>query len=255
MKQICNNLDIPIIIVHQAFMDTPTFINSIQQNVVILIDEYEKVYTEKDYSILTVMDGVLDNGFRKVFMLTTNDLYINSNLLQRPGRVRYLKKFSDLSLEHITEIVDDMLINKDFQTVTIEAIAQLETITVDIVKAVISEVNIHNTPPDDFIDFFNVKKMDNKWDVFQLEHGKEPKLAYSGVSIDPLRFEKQRIGRDVHFDSDYIGEIEKVISDNSIVIKRWMPNPNDDENSIPVSFHYQFEKSIAYNKAFVSYKF
>ena len=63
--------------------------------------------------MLSIMDGATNSEHRRVFLLTTNSLYINDNLLQRPGRIRYLKTFKDLTPEIIEEIVDDFLIYKE----------------------------------------------------------------------------------------------------------------------------------------------
>jgi SpoVK/Ycf46/Vps4 family AAA+-type ATPase len=136
-KQICNKLNLPVLLIHEAYNGLPSFLNEVQQDVVVLIDEFEKIYADRDHTVLTVMDGVMDNGFRKVFILTTNSLYVNDNLIQRPGRIRYLKTYSDLTLDVITEIVDDKLIHTEHRKATIDFLSNLETITVDIVKAIV----------------------------------------------------------------------------------------------------------------------
>ena len=45
-KQICNVLNLPVIIVDGKYDTLPTFISELQQNVVVFIDEYEKIYKE-----------------------------------------------------------------------------------------------------------------------------------------------------------------------------------------------------------------
>jgi tRNA A37 threonylcarbamoyladenosine biosynthesis protein TsaE len=254
-KQICNDLNLPVIIIHQPYPGIPSFINSIQQNIVVMIDEYEKVYPEKDYSVLTVMDGVLDNGFKKVFILTTNELYINSNMLQRPGRIRYLKTFKDLSIENITEIVDDMLINKEHRNDTIKSIAELEIITVDIVKAIVSEVNIHDELPVNFLDVFNVKKIENMFDVTVLEPGKKPEIIGQNVKIDPKKFEKRMNNAhfDFYVDGLHLGTIKEVISDDTIIVVDW--DTDKDGKDIEISKKYVIEKARTYHSAFQGFAF
>jgi len=88
-KQICNELGLPVVVIKERFTSTPDFINALQDNAVVFFDEYEKMYDGSDHSILTVMDGVLTTEYRKVFLLTTNSTYVNENMLQRPGRIRY----------------------------------------------------------------------------------------------------------------------------------------------------------------------
>ena len=248
-KQICNKLGLPVIIIHEDYDGIPSFINSIQQTVVVMIDEFEKIYQEKDHSVLTVLDGVLDNGFRKVFLLTTNELYINTNMLQRPGRIRYLKTFKDLPLETITEIVDDMLVNADYKTAIIEAISELETITVDIIKAIVQEVNIHDEVPSNFLDVFNVKKIDNKFDVVKIIPGKEPMVIGSGVEIEPKKITKSSRGNQFYVDREYIGEIIRVLSDNSILVRKW--EEDREGNDVRVEVQYQVEKARGYHSSFL----
>ena len=58
-------------------------------------------------------------------------------MLQRPGRLRYVKTFEDLTVGVIMEIVDDKLIHKQHREKTVNFISKLDTITIDIVKAVV----------------------------------------------------------------------------------------------------------------------
>ena len=101
-KVICNKLSLPVILINENpdGGGIPDYLNEIEQEVIVMMDEYEKVFGE-DSELLTVMDGVLTSTSRKLFMLTTNNTYINENLLQRPSRIRYQKTFKDLSPEII----------------------------------------------------------------------------------------------------------------------------------------------------------
>lgn len=70
----------------------------------------------------------------EIFILTTNSLSINENLIERPGRVRYIKTFRDLTAEIIEEVVDDLLKHKQFRNDTIRFISSLESITIVLLK-------------------------------------------------------------------------------------------------------------------------
>ena len=168
-KVLSNKFDLPVILINKNYPGIPDFINSIQQNIVVFIDEFEKIFDEKDGSVLTVMDGTLDNGFRRTFLLTTNNLRVNENLIQRPGRVRYLKTFYDLDREIIEMIVDDCLKYPELREDTVGFISRLELITVDIVKAVVTEVNIHRESPEEFKDVFNVKERELKTNIYHVK--------------------------------------------------------------------------------------
>lgn len=164
-KLIANQIKQPTIIVNFPFKGVELFLNSIPQDITIFVDEYEKIY-DRSNDLLTIMDGVMNSEFRRFFILTTNQLRIEDNLLQRPSRIRYLKEFSHLAPKIVEEIVDDLLINKKFKNETIDFIASLELITVDIVKAIIQEINVHDETPKMFEDIFNVKKNKGKYDVY-----------------------------------------------------------------------------------------
>lgn len=173
-ENICNELQLPVILVDYYWPMLPDFLSSFQQNVIILFDEYEKMVSEhEDFSILGLMDGVLNSEYKKVFLLTSNTLHVNENLLARPSRIRYLKTFSNLELPVIMELINDLLVEKQHKDNLILYISGLELITVDIVKSIIEECNIHNSPSEDFQDFFNVKKANDKlFNFYKFENGK-----------------------------------------------------------------------------------
>lgn len=182
-KLMANALKQPVIVVDMK--DCHQFLNLIPQNITIFIDEYEKVF-EKSSEMLTIMDGALNSRHRRVFILTTNNLFIEENLIQRPGRIRYLKKFSHLAPEIVEEIVDDLLQYKKHKPDLLKFISQLDVITVDIVKSIITEVNIHNEAPDTFGDVFNVSKLKGKFNVMlKDEKGEFTKKQFDNISLSP----------------------------------------------------------------------
>ncbi len=172
-KQLCNQLNLPVIVVDTAHAALSRLLNDIQQEVLVFVDEYEKTYARDESALLSVMDGAMDNGFRRVFVLTTNGLFVSSNLLERPGRIRYVKNYVDLDLNTINDVVDDLLKHKNLRAETVEFISRLSTITIDIVKAVIDEVNIFAQPPETFKHIFNVKVMEDYFDVYDVSLDKD----------------------------------------------------------------------------------
>lgn len=231
-KQIANKLGLPVIIIHEKHDGIASFINELQQDTVIFFDEYEKIYNNYDHSILTVMDGILDNDFRKTFLLTTNDLHVNTNLLQRPGRIRYLKPFGDLSLEVIIEVIDDRLVHKEFKEKCIEFIASLETITIDIVNAVIDEVNIHHESPEAFKDVFNVAAIKNVFNIYKIiEKGKiiTEEVLYKEVKLNYIKITNQEVNEDLRVNNEHEGTIKMILNDDVIVIEVYNDDTGKDE--------------------------
>lgn len=218
-QQICNELNLPVLIVHHAYAGISSYLNELQQDVVVFFDEYEKMYNDYDSSILTVMDGVLNNSYRKTFLLTTNKMYLNDNLLQRPGRLRYIKTFVDLSLEVIMEIIDDKLIHKQFRSQCIDFISTLDTITIDIVKAVIEEVNIHEEEPSNFKEVFNIKAIENSVNIFVNKDGTLTDLKWSSVKISPIKFTSESVGDCFEINGTDVGEIKQVLSEDKIIVE------------------------------------
>jgi hypothetical protein len=177
-KQICNILGIPVILIGTAYNVLPSFINNIRQNVLYFVDEYEKVFRDPNESmLLTVMDGALDNGFKRVFLLTINELHVSNNLLQRPGRIRYLKKFGDMSFDALKQVVDERLQHKKLEADVMKFISELEIITIDIVKSIIDEVNIFNISPFDFRSIFNVSMKNRFVELYEIQEDQTKALS------------------------------------------------------------------------------
>jgi broad-specificity NMP kinase len=230
-KQICNQLNLPVILVSNHLGGSEDFINSIQQDVVVFIDEYEKIY-EDSHDFLTIMDGALNSAFRRTFILTTNSLHIDANLIDRPSRIRYLKTFSNLSVEIVSEIVDDILKLTEFRQDCINYISTLEIITVDIVKAIVNETNIQEESPLAFKSIFNARVKTGKYKVFTEVNGEVlPFMRNVKVSHRP-EYGDEHIGRNFYIDDVYIGRIKEVIdlSTLKVLIEESVDEDWDDED-------------------------
>ncbi len=259
-QMLCNEMNLPVIIVQSKYEGEilSNFINDIQQDVIIFFDEFEKMFPNYDYSVLTVMDGVLNNEFRKTYLLTTNTSYVNDNMLSRPSRIRYFKTFSDLSLDTILEIIDDKLQQVQFKKELIEFISNLEIITVDIVKSLIEEVNIHEAPPSTFRNIFNIKTSNNLFNVFSIENDIKTIFRENSTSVPKIldsddNIEPNLIGKELLINKEYIGEIVAVIN-NQIIVK------DEDYDEVTDKEIYKtkilvFESSTKKHKMFNKYAF
>lgn len=146
-KMIANRLHLPVIIVQnmgqEMNLQMMNYLSTeINFDCVFFFDEYEKTF-DKDTTILSFMDGVYNSESRKVFLLTTNTLSIDRNLIGRPSRILYLKKFGNLEIEAASEFLDDTLNNKEYKQEVLEFINLLSISTIDILKNVVKEINIH----------------------------------------------------------------------------------------------------------------
>jgi DNA-directed RNA polymerase subunit F len=230
-KQIANQLNQPIILVDTPFKGLPTFLNSISQNITIFIDEYEKQYRDSS-SMLTIMDGALNSEFRRVFLLTTNELHVERNMIERPSRVRYLKKFDNLTPEIVEEIVDDCLVHKQFKKDCVNFISSIETITVDTVKAILAEVNIHCEAPSAFADVFNVKKINGRYNLKLREKDGTLTEIANNISVYPRpTFSEGHVGYRFEIDGTTIGSITRIVNWTTVEVE-----PYEDGNGKNVGF-------------------
>lgn len=262
---ICNDFmeqfDMPVILINERMKGLIEFLAAIDQDVVVFVDEYEKVFVNEEgransTEILTLMDGALKSEHRRLFLFTTNNKYIDDNLLERPGRIRYVKEFIDLDKATIEEIVDDLLEDKNFKEECITYISKLQKITIDIVKAVITEVNIHGQGPSSFSDIFNAKELKPTYNMYAgaLTPVQMAIVLPSQTNIqrcEPHFLEASEVNkqrwcatkRDVFIDGDYMGEF--VSYDNMILT---VSNENDDDNVVLTQF--TFEKAMPVHKSY-----
>lgn len=160
-KIIANRTNLPVILINAPYSGLAEFIAKIACPCVLFFDEFEKNFDtnrKEDVDLLSIMDGVFNSPHRRVFILTTNKLYVNENLLGRPSRIRYRKSFGNLSPEVIQEYLEDNLKNKEFAPEILEFIDTLSISTIDILKSVVDEVNIHDASINDFKHFLNVEQ-------------------------------------------------------------------------------------------------
>lgn len=162
-KTLANRFGLPVIIVkdmgdnNQRLIE---YLNGFNFDCVLFLDEFEKNFSDKDSTILQIMDGVYNIGYRKVFLLTTNYLDVNENLIGRPSRIRYVKKFENLDIKTVEEYLDDALLVPEARQDIIDFIDSLSISTIDILKTIVNEVNIHGANSlDKCKDFFNVNRL------------------------------------------------------------------------------------------------
>lgn len=194
-NMISNQASRPVILITNAhpYQDLPGFLASIEQEVVILIDEYDKIF-EKSDALLSIMDGVFNSEHKKLFILTKNDGHISQFLIDRPGRIRYLKEYSNLSKELVKEIIDDLLEERQYRDELLDALMRVEILTVDIVKSILVEMNMHKLAPMKAIEYFNVRLKTNLVDIMEIVDGKEVSL-YNRVTIMDLEAGASQLGK------------------------------------------------------------
>ena len=197
-KLLCNAIGLPVVIVQNDFKGLLPFLLSLNFECVVFIDEAEKTFKkgEDDDILLRLIDGVY-NARRRLYVLTTNQLTLNENLLGRPGRIRYRFEFSNLLPQAIEDYLDDNLLPEyaGQREKILEQIDLLEISTIDILKSLVDEVNIHGQLPEvpclniptakfvyDILEFYYVESYDSKAKVLDFIR---PKMKEGGfVSLN-----------------------------------------------------------------------
>lgn len=240
-EELCNQLGLPVIIVKSCKEadDMLKFLaTQINFDCIFFFDEYEKEFKESS-SVLSFMDGVHNSQYRKVFLLTTNELEINSNLLGRPSRIRYVRSFGNLPEETTFELLNDILIDKSAVEPVLDLIRQMQIITVDLVKALAQEVNIHGVDKIDMIrKNFNLEFSDF---TYLVEYMKLDAGSLDGVqNVDEQLFEK--IIRNREISRKIVGKTLSELTEEELNAKRAMANIYVSTDSVSVHKEIKYLK-------------
>jgi hypothetical protein len=165
LQLICNAVidkGIPVIVASDPIPLGSVIEHAIAQEVCVAFDEFEKTHAKKEeqQAILTAIDGMSRGPCKRLFLFTTNTLAIDENLVDRPSRVRYRWEFGRLSNELIEELMDDLLDPELFHLRGDIAawLAARQVLSIDVVKALLMEVNTFREPPNEFEAFINMSE-------------------------------------------------------------------------------------------------
>lgn len=151
--------DIPTIIINESFTGEAfmEFLTSINQPTIILFDEFEKVYSERNaqQSILTLLDGVFPS--KKLFIMTVNESHrLDTNMINRPGRIFYSIKYDGLDEAFIIEYVNDILVNKNNASGIFKIISLFRSFNFDMLKALVEEMNRYDETAAQALQLLNI---------------------------------------------------------------------------------------------------
>lgn len=175
-KLLANSLELPIIIVKSMGDKNEemfSYLASFNFDCLFFFDEFEKQFNEHDSTILQFMDGIYTSEYRRVFLLTTNHLTVNENLLSRPSRIRYVRQFGNLDKNIVDEYLEDNLNDKTNKTLLLDYIDTLTISTIDILKSIVEEANIHGV--ETFLEMKNSFNVQTAKYHYNLSYGCAPK--------------------------------------------------------------------------------
>lgn len=197
-KKLCvdaaRNLGVPTIIISEPYKGDLffSFLQSINQPVILFYDEFEKTHDrEHQEALLSLLDGSF--GSKKLFILTCNDPYlIDRNMINRPGRLYYSIDFNGLEEEDIREYCRDMLQPhpcEDIEDRIVRLGAQFGSFNFDSLQAIVEELNRYGEPLSDVLKLLNVDPIQglHEYLIPTLFHkGKQVKLETTEVSKQSL---------------------------------------------------------------------
>lgn len=164
------------------------FLQKISQKKIVLMDEFDKVYKEKDdrNNILTLLDGNFLS--HTMFVLTMNANLSSGNFEffhNRPGRVMFNIKFAGVPEDAIRAYAEDHLNDKDKVIEVVQFVKRFTDFNMDMLGKLINEINYCpdlnleqittylNVKPDLSLDdvFFQAKYYRNGLEITKHIHG------------------------------------------------------------------------------------
>lgn len=182
----------PVIVVDTYYSGVASYIESIDQEVVVLFDEFDKTFggvktkdgeSDAQTSLLSLFDGISQG--KKLFIVTCNELNkISSYLVNRPGRFHYHFRFDYPSSEEIREYLRDKLEETYYGEIEkVVMFSRKVDLNYDCLRAIAFELNFGD-PFEDAIKDLNIINLEAaKYDVaLYFKNGEM--LTARGVCID-----------------------------------------------------------------------
>ena len=154
--------NLPLIIVSCYYPGIADFLSSIDQEVIVLFDEFEKTFADQEHvnpqeEMLPLFDGI-DNG-KKLFIITCNEVHkLNSYLINRPGRFHYHFVLGNPTPDEIKDYMTDKL-NPEYHHLIKKLIgfSMNVDLTYDVLRAIAFELNMGYSFEDTLMDL-NISK-------------------------------------------------------------------------------------------------
>jgi len=174
---------IPVLVVSHP-VPLGEILEKLEQPVLVIFDEFEKTHQKPEHqqALLTAIDGMARNAYKRLFIFTTNTKQVDPNFIDRPSRIRYNWEFKRLEDDVIEEILDDLL-DTDLQELRADILTYLATrkvVSIDVVKTIIQEVNIFREAPEAFSAIVNLTEQDARgFTVEVLDEKRQPTKTLS----------------------------------------------------------------------------
>ena len=143
-------IQVPVIIVDSFIPGIGAFLEKIDQEVMVLFDEFDKTYgktanasdgEDPQTYLLSIFDGV--SAGKKLFVITCNDINkLNGFLINRPGRFHYHLRFSYPTAENIKMYLEDKLEEQYYDQIeNVIKFSKKVSLNYDCLRAICFELN------------------------------------------------------------------------------------------------------------------
>lgn len=193
----------PLIIVDKFIPGIASYIEKIEQEVVILFDEFDKTFAnihtgeneaDPQAGLLSLFDGVASG--KKLFVITCNSLHnLNDYLINRPGRFHYHFRFSCPTAEEVREYLMDKL-QPQYRSEIDKVIlfSKKTNVNYDCLRAIVFELNT-GEPFEEAIKDLNIINIENEIYNVILEFKDGTKMTNENIRMDLFdKIGKERFG-------------------------------------------------------------
>ena len=156
----------PVIMCDTPYPGIADFLGSIQQEIVVLFDEFDKTFAQLEgqgdpqAEMLTLFDGLYMG--KKLFIITCNELRkLNDFLVNRPGRFHYHFRFAYPNDAEVTEYLQDNIAEEFWGEIpAVAEFAKKVDLNYDCLRAIAFELNMGSTFADAAADLniINIEK-------------------------------------------------------------------------------------------------
>lgn len=138
---------LPVIIVTVNVPGLSNFIQSIEQEVVVIFDEFEKIFSvdgggENQERMLSLFDGLAIS--KHLYVISANEMdRISTYLINRPGRFHYHFEFAEPTPQEVLEYMEDKL-NPEYKNVatSVMELSKRTKFNFDTLRAIAFEINL-----------------------------------------------------------------------------------------------------------------
>lgn len=154
-------MDMPVIIVNRAYHGVSDFIENINQEVLVLFDEFEKVFDndkddiESQENLLGLFDGASQK--KRLYVIIVNHIHrVNEFMVNRPGRFHYHMQFDAPSDKDIETYLKDKIDEEYYKEIkSVISFSKKVKLNYDCLRAIAFELDM-GTPFREAISDLNI---------------------------------------------------------------------------------------------------